>query len=38
MPILYSMAEKGEIDLTIVKDIDKVMVKWCGKILECSFK
>jgi HD-GYP domain-containing protein (c-di-GMP phosphodiesterase class II) len=31
MPILYSMAEKGEIDLTIVKDIDKVMEKWCGE-------
>ena len=34
--ILYSMVAKGEIDPEIVKDIDKVMVNWCGKALECS--
>ena len=34
MPILYSMAEKGEIDPGIVKDIDKVMAEWSERYVE----
>ncbi|MDR2551868.1 MAG: HD domain-containing protein [Treponema sp.] len=34
MPILYDMADKGGIDLNIVKDMDVAMAPWSGKDVE----
>lgn len=31
MPILYGMAEKGKIDMDIVRDVDKVMAPYSGQ-------